>query len=1007
MQNRENRFFVKKGESDGASLKLRLSPSSGTAAVSGVSFSTECARVFGTEADREFIEAATVVRRQQPFAHVTEAYLDSLAKGYPFILFPHQKENIAAMLNRFGGRGVFGDQVGLGKTVEALTCAHAMFECGAIRNALIVVPEKTKDGWISEIRTKFPDVFDIRSDGGFEEALTRISRDAHGSSQTGYPLYLITSNQLEKNAREANGLSLKLRAKRSYDPENKDYELSREEELFIAGCENNRDGSYPNYFKILKRSNYLGMTKARLAECVRLLRDGYFGNFFVNELPSALGYNELATISKDSEKAPTKVLRRYGFDMSFDEMLTEMERAVASGELPTFPLHSFSRAKQVLLIALIDDMRQTISTLAKSVRIIDPDARLSELETIARKLKLQLRMKDAEAERIEKKSEMNRGAHLIDLLIVDEIHNFYAEDGCQEDTDDRRRQAIEFLSKTADSKYRILISATPVRTRLEDVYELISLADPERLGNDPRGGEDYFYENIFLLKGGREQKDKLISIIEGEETRENFFGLVNSFFTRRRINQVKDDMSVCYSEDEMSREQRAVATERTLSEIEAQRGELESFIADGLMSDIHNKRTDMLYRGRYVRGGNAPTEAQAQIRSYLADGRIPGDRGGNKRRHVKAAINYVLLMRSHELTEALSMETDGYRRAEIIRTLREYHSRISWERPSKKSILVDLHPECDTPTAAITDPGQRSRRIEGAVAELFSVFEKIFVSKNGKKSVDTDAFAAACESMLTLPSSVGRDSLEYLEPFADYLANDYTLVHISPDGVGGARGNIRFRAASHPEIQMRGRKIEVNPDMSWILAQSDESGADVEPEPRPVVIIDESWQAGVNLQKFGLIVFTSMDNKEGRLLSPVDVEQWIGRIHRTGQVRTCRVIALLDSYVAGNKGVTRGGNGYKAFLRWYWELLSDESGFAIYGDNTPDVAFLQPIVADWIRRELRRGERAGLCGSPDGFGDFSELAEAYYDFERSGGNRVVPLTNAVADIRRSIGDFAQ
>ena len=39
--------------------------------------------------------------------------------------------------------------------------AHAMFESGAIRNALLIVPEKTKDGWKNEIAEKFPDIFTI------------------------------------------------------------------------------------------------------------------------------------------------------------------------------------------------------------------------------------------------------------------------------------------------------------------------------------------------------------------------------------------------------------------------------------------------------------------------------------------------------------------------------------------------------------------------------------------------------------------------------------------------------------------------------------------------------------------------------------------------------------------------------------------------------------------------------------------------------------------------------
>ena len=114
----------------------------------------------------------------------------------------------------------------------------------------------------------------------------------------------------------------------------------------------------------------------------------------------------------------------------------------------------------------------------------------------------------------------------------------------------------------------------------------------------------------------------------------------------------------------------------------------------------------------------------------------------------------------------------------------------------------------------------------------------------------------------------------------------------------------------------------------------------------PFVIVDVGFQAGVNLQKYDTLIFAQMDIKGERLLEPVDIEQWIGRIHRTGQIKTCRIITILTTNM-------RGEDPDPAFLRWYYDILADAEGFDLYGNNTPDVAFVQPIVTDMLKKELK------------------------------------------------------
>jgi hypothetical protein len=117
-----------------------------------------------------------------------------------------------------------------------------------------------------------------------------------------------------------------------------------------------------------------------------------------------------------------------------------------------------------------------------------------------------------------------------------------------------------------------------------------------------------------------------------------------------------------------------------------------------------------------------------------------------------------------------------------------------------------------------------------------------------------------------------------------------------------------------------------------------------------------------------------MEDKDHNLLSPADIEQWIGRIHRTGQVKNCRIVTVI--YHSDKEKYS------PEFLRWYYEdILSDSKGLDLYGNDTPDIAFIQPIVSDFVRQALQNS----------GYGDnlrslgFADLAKKCYDYDRENG----------------------
>ena len=169
------------------------------------------------------------------------------------------------------------------------------------------------------------------------------------------------------------------------------------------------------------------------------------------------------------------------------------------------------------------------------------------------------------------------------------------------------------------------------------------------------------------------------------------------------------------------------------------------------------------------------------------------------------------------------------------------------------------------------------------------------------------------------------------------------------------------------------------------------------------VFFDENYKAGVNLQQYKSFVFFQMEDKDHNLLSPADIEQWIGRIHRTGQVKNCRILTVIDH---SDKSLTRKASNDRSrvsapFLVWYYELLSDPNGLDLYGNNTPDIAFIQPIVSDFVRQALRSNENVNYDLKSL---DFAQLAKKCYEYDaKNGGTSMTDYIKYCIQLLRAYG----
>ncbi len=126
-------------------------------------------------------EAARRVRQIDDFS-------DLRIPHYPaFRPFEYQQTAVRTMLARFRGKGIFGDQVGLGKTVEVCMTVAEYAERGAINNALLLCPKKLDFQWAQEIKDKFSSHFNGHIVRSFDE-MKKFEEEKDG----GVTMYIMT-----------------------------------------------------------------------------------------------------------------------------------------------------------------------------------------------------------------------------------------------------------------------------------------------------------------------------------------------------------------------------------------------------------------------------------------------------------------------------------------------------------------------------------------------------------------------------------------------------------------------------------------------------------------------------------------------------------------------------------------------------------------------------------------------------------------------------------------------
>ena len=807
-------------------------------------------KVYKQESER-LRQAALEVKNQPLFGSVD---LMELTSEYYFKPFRYQLENVRIMLNKFEGRGVFGEQVGLGKTVEALITAHAMYKSGAIRNALIIVPANTVDGWSSEIESKFKGVFEFYSaksqreenDGAvedersdrFDAMIKKIHDDNEGKSSTGkLRLYLISEGVFRGKVSEVVSRRDSAKVVSGYYDETTDPTVIRgQEKQFV-------------------------------------------------ELETAL--------SGLSEKS--------GAEFPLREILERFDYGKEGGgkllALMTNAKHERLKKALDALYARFEGRRFAYSKENKEkVKRIIEEVEEAHEQMLARE--------EANAQNYSNLLFAKGAKRLVDLVIVDEVHSLYRGDE-RRDEYSERDSALDLMVQI-NKKYCILLSATPIRTQLKDIFELVYIADSNRFGSNRKRAEEYFYETV--CKVGKDAENKLADMISDESKRSNFFGIINNFFTRKRISDVGDDLNGSLFEAGNGDGGAAADYQPYTSYEEDERN-----VIDALSELIVKNRAD-----RYKTSGfdDARARAEADFDEWKKNG-IKGDSKAknDRRRHMRASVDA-------ELIKALN-SPNRYCLAAEKRTI---HGIVDWNRRKKSGIALDIPNDfIEENGFELSGSDNEVYRELSKVAVLPKYLERVFERNEGEGIIYSEK-----------KKNTVADYLYSLSAFP-------TVCYISRRSFDreSIDGNMRNIIAEHfigtDYDELGKRSVVLNPTS----AEAEIGFGNF----NQIAIVNQGYQAGVNLQQYRNLVFAQMDIMGQRLIEPVDVEQWIGRIHRTGQVNNCRVVTLLTTAMIGR-------NPEKEFLRWYYGILSDSEGLDLYGNSTPDVAFLQPIIVDTLRKQL-------------------------------------------------------
>ncbi|MCR5647094.1 MAG: hypothetical protein K6F81_02310 [Acholeplasmatales bacterium] len=873
----------------------------------------------------KLVDFAVDVRKQPVF----QDYGD--ISEYPYFKpFKYQVDSVRTMLGRFEGRGVFGDQVGLGKTLEALMCADVMFRCATIKNAVIVTTKSTIRQWRNEAMTKFRhedgspmfEVYPKHDSYSFRELMKELVKDKEAKNSNALKVYLVSTEQIKsedtlnfiKESGEYFGLK-----NAAYNPI-----------PFVPAEEKVIDTDLSTIISL----KHLDILKKRLfLELSREIKESLDNNE---------KYKKITTFNV------------YGF---FTYEFDESSKCFIPTNKELYDEKNPSDSVVLNEIKLLKDYTKKLSLIEERKAYIE-----NELNTLK-----------------EKYSYADK--RLVDLLIFDEVQDLlydFSQKGHKE-------QLLQEFVANIQKKYCILISATPIKNDLNDIFNLLYMVDKNRLGETKEKAENKFY-NAYC--GGAKSLSEMASSSDAQLRFKKLNGLINSMFTRKRlydsdviesirrhsatleeINNAKELGRDDYGGQAFMKLIGAIRRSKAMLET----GEYESFISkyirplfpkynlsDEIFKDAFLKLSDYVDKSAKICIRRLEYELRMDLIGFNVYDRfmenyrlvLKCEQEGNKDDVYKTAIKTCDLLINYINRGLLAF----YRSYQDYSTvfLSDF---IDWRRPRKRGERIICDKDLD-----------KIAIFKDLLAVNDKKFERYDLSKNNLIALEagkilfyekkSDVRYQIYKNLKEISPEYGNSRRVYMtlsqadESF--YNLNDFVHFCYFPKGKKKDEMKALVESLNNKDINelsfdekrlldtytLNGNlmKNEAFEDSFKGLNFKNFTEFSAENENwNSIYFIDKTMLAGTDFNAANILVIGQLDKPDFEYMDPLEMEQLIGRISRMGQTEECIVFTCL--YNGKNDSECN-----REFNEIYYDFLTDEEGFDLYGVCQTEVDFVMPVV---------------------------------------------------------------
>ncbi|MCR5350767.1 MAG: hypothetical protein K6E20_07245 [Acholeplasmatales bacterium] len=897
---------------------------------SELSFNGELGHTFNIHdysAYHNLVDFAVEVRKQPVF----QDYGD--ISEYPYFKpFKYQVESVRTMLGRFEGKGVFGDQVGLGKTLEALMTADVMFRCATIKNCVIVTTETTIRQWRSEAQTKFrhedgSPMFEIYPKHGsysFRDLIKELVKDKDAKQSNALKIYMVSVEQIKSD----DTLQFIKEASDFFGLKNQAY---------------NPIPYVPSDIKVID-------TDVSEINCFKHL------DILKKRLPLELSREIKISLENNEQYKKITTFNVYGFfSYEFDESKKKF--------VSTNP-------------SLYDKHKPDESTVLNEVLMLKAyTKKLSEIENRRKELLNELNQFKDKYSLLDKR--------LIDLLIFDEVQDLLYD---LNKTDTKEAILQEFIANI-QKKYCILISATPIKNDLSDIFNLLYMVDKNRLGETKEKAMDKFY-NAYC--GGSKSLSEMASKSDAKDRFRKLNGLINSMFTRKRL----------YDKDVIDSIRRHTATDVELVVSNSNNrddygGQLfvklvSAIKRSSVMLDSENKAQ---FIDKYIRplfpkynlSDEVLEDAFRKLYYYVNEAnqicvkRLEYElrmKLNNFDVFDKFIENYQMIIKYEKdgikndiydtIVNTCNLLTNYINRGILAfyRTYQEYSlvflsDFIDWRRPRKRGERIIINSDAQKvelfkELLTVTKNENHSNDFNKENLNAIHAGKILFYEKKNniryeiyKNIRDTKpAFGNIRRVYMTL-----KQKDEYLYDINDFVHFCYFPKGNKKDEMKKFISTLENKKELSFDEERLLKNWTVNGTLMKNEAEEDnykglnfknftEFTANNE-NWNSIYFIDDTMLKGTDFNAANILVIGQLDKDDNTYLDPLELEQLIGRISRMGQTEECIVFTCLYN---GND------NPNLEFNKLYYDILTDELGFDIYGVCQTEVDFVMPVVMASAKR---------------------------------------------------------